>query len=141
MAKHITPNQKTGELGENQVRGRFLKLGFQFDGRSRLEAGIDGIAEVMTQGQPMAKMIAVQIKSTAASPYSPNPLLLCPHDSCDSTIEQLAEEVLSMTKLNWNSTQMNQRLPIPIRAARKVGEVLKYVGDSQAISTDYRKYI
>lgn len=46
-----------------------------------------------------------------------------------------------MTKLNWNSTQMNQRLPIPIRAARKVGEVLKYVGDSQAISTDYRKYI
>jgi hypothetical protein len=70
MAKHITPNQKTGELGENQVRGRFLKLGFQFDGRSRLEAGIDGIAEVMTQGQPMAKMIAVQIKSTAASPYT-----------------------------------------------------------------------
>ncbi len=70
MAKHITPNQKNGELGENQVRGRFLKLGFQFDGRSRLEAGIDGIAEVMTQGQPMAKMIAVQIKSTAASPYT-----------------------------------------------------------------------
>lgn len=73
--------------------------------------------------------------------YSPNPLLLCPHRSCDSTIEQLAEEVLSMTKLNWNSTQMNQRLPIPIRAARKVGEVLKYVPEGQPVSTDYRKYI
>lgn len=73
--------------------------------------------------------------------YSPNPLLLCPHESCDSTVEQLAEEVLSMTKLNWNSTQMNQRLPIPIRAARKVGEVLKYVGEGQAVSTDYRRYI
>jgi hypothetical protein len=54
---------------------------------------------------------------------------------------QLAEEVLSMTKLNWNSTQMNQRLPIPIRAARKVGEVLKYVPEGQPVSTDYRKYI
>ena len=73
--------------------------------------------------------------------YSPNPLLLCPHGSCDSTVEHLAEEVLSMTKLNWNSTQMNQRLPIPIRAARKVGEVLKYVREGQMVSTDYRRYI
>jgi hypothetical protein len=36
---------------------------------------------------------------------------------------------------------MNQRLPIPIRAARKVGEVLKYVKDGQAESSDYRRYI
>lgn len=73
--------------------------------------------------------------------YDPKPLLLCPHKSCDSTISQIAEEVLSLTKINWNSTQMNQRLPIPIRAARKVGEVLKYVKDGQAVSTDYRRYI
>ena len=73
--------------------------------------------------------------------YDPRPLLLCPHQSCDSTISQIAEEVLSLTKINWNSTQMNQRLPIPIRAARKVGEVLKYVEEGQAISTDYTRYI
>lgn len=73
--------------------------------------------------------------------YDPRPLLLCPHSSCDSTVSQLAEEVLSLTKINWNSTQMNQRLPIPIRAARKVGEVLKYVKDGQAESSDYRRYI
>lgn len=36
---------------------------------------------------------------------------------------------------------MNQKLPIPIRAARKVGEVLKYLEDGQSVSTDYRKYI
>lgn len=73
--------------------------------------------------------------------YDPRPLLLCPHGSCDSTVSQLAEEVLSLTKINWNSTQMNQRLPIPIRAARKVGEVLKYVKEGQAESSDYRRYI
>lgn len=73
--------------------------------------------------------------------YDPRPLLLCPHTSCDSTISQIAEEVFSLTKINWNSTQMNQRLPIPIRAARMVGEVLKYLKDGQMVSTDYRKYI
>lgn len=73
--------------------------------------------------------------------YVPNPLLLCPHSQSESTIEQIAREVFSLTKVNWNSTQMNQRLPIPIRAARKVGEVLKYVPDGQRVSSDYRKYI
>ena len=73
--------------------------------------------------------------------YDPRPLLLCPHESCDSTISQIAEEVFSLTKINWNSTQMNQRLPIPIRAARKVGEVLKYMDEGQTVSTDYRRYI
>lgn len=73
--------------------------------------------------------------------YDPRPLLLCPHGSCDSTISQIAEEVLSLTKINWNSTQMNQRLPIPIRAARMVGEVLKYLKEGQIESTDYRKYV
>jgi hypothetical protein len=73
--------------------------------------------------------------------YVPRPLLLCPHPSSDSTIAQIAEEVFSLTKINWNSTQMNQRLPIPIRAARKVGEVLKYVPEGQSVSPDYRRYI
>lgn len=70
MAKRITNNQLLGELGENEVRGRFLKIGFQFDIRSRLEAGIDAIAEVMVDGQPLAKMIAVQVKSTASGKYT-----------------------------------------------------------------------
>ncbi|APG62886.1 hypothetical protein LPB140_08895 [Sphingorhabdus lutea] len=70
MTKKITANQITGEIGENEVRGRFLTLGWQFDGRSRLEAGIDGIAEVMNEGQPMARMIAVQIKSTKEGKYT-----------------------------------------------------------------------
>lgn len=45
-------------------------MGFQFDGRSRLEAGIDGIAEIMNKGQPMARMIAVQVRSTDNGRYA-----------------------------------------------------------------------
>ena len=47
MSKRLTPNQILSELGENAVRGLFLAIGFQFNGRSRLEAGIDGVADVM----------------------------------------------------------------------------------------------
>ncbi|HEX8239899.1 MAG TPA: DUF4365 domain-containing protein [Allosphingosinicella sp.] len=70
MSKLLTPNQIIGEIGENAVRGRFLAMGFQFDGRSRLEAGVDGIAEVMENGRPMARMIAVQVKSTTDARYA-----------------------------------------------------------------------
>jgi hypothetical protein len=70
MTKTITSNQAMGEIGEAAVRLRFLNIGFQFDGRSRLEAGIDGIAEVMDNGKPLARMIAVQVKSTSEALYS-----------------------------------------------------------------------
>jgi len=70
MSKTLTMNQITGEMGEAAVRLRFLGIGFQFDSRSRLEAGIDGIAEVMDHGKPLARMIAVQIKTTAAATYT-----------------------------------------------------------------------
>jgi hypothetical protein len=70
MPKTITPNQLLGQIGETAVQLRFLTMGFQFDVRSRLEAGIDGIAEVMDKGRPLARMIAVQIKSTEAGKYA-----------------------------------------------------------------------
>lgn len=47
-----------------------MRIGFQSDGRSRLEAGIDGIAEVMDGDQPTVKMIAVQVKASESSAYA-----------------------------------------------------------------------
>lgn len=70
MTKRITSSQLLGEIGEAAVRLRFLTMGFQFDTRSRLEAGVDGIAEVMENGRPLAKMIAVQVKGTESSRYT-----------------------------------------------------------------------
>lgn len=70
MAKFLTPSQVLGEIGEAAARLRFLTIGFQFDTRSRLEAGIDGIAEVMIEGRPMARMIAVQVKARETDKYT-----------------------------------------------------------------------
>lgn len=70
MAKTITQNQMIGEIGEAAARLRFLTMGFQFDVRSRLEAGIDAIVEIMDKGRPLARMIAVQVKATEGRKYS-----------------------------------------------------------------------
>lgn len=94
---------------------------------------LDGKGLLYTNG-------SIPYYGTYPGQYDPRPLLLCPYKGHDSTIAQIASEVLSLTKVNWNSTQMNQKLPIPIRAARAVGEVLKYVTD-QKVSSDYARYI
>lgn len=70
----------------------------------------------------------------------PRPLLLRPHE-CDTPLSELAEEILALTKMNWNSTQFDQALPIPIRAARQVGRVLKHVSYGERDQSDYRYYI
>lgn len=70
MPKKITESQKIGERGETAAKLKFLELDFQFDTRSRLEAGIDGIAEIMIDGRPLAQMIAVQVKTTEVGRYS-----------------------------------------------------------------------
>lgn len=47
--------------------------------------------------------------------------------SGDTSSRRLAEEILALTKLNWNNTQFDGGEPITMRVARQVGKVLKYV--------------
>jgi hypothetical protein len=70
----------------------------------------------------------------------PRPLHLRPHD-CETPLAALAAEVLALTKMNWNSTQFDQALPIPIRAARQVGRVLKHVSYGEREQSDYPFYM
>ena len=43
--KVVTDNQRNGELGETLVKAAVLGLGHVFEGRGRLETGIDGTIE------------------------------------------------------------------------------------------------
>ncbi|MFV3131301.1 argonaute/piwi family protein [Niveispirillum sp. KHB5.9] len=70
----------------------------------------------------------------------PRPLLLVPHENSDSKLLTLAKDVLALTKVNWNTTQFDQKLPAPIKAAREVGRILKYVEFGTAVSSDFRRY-
>jgi hypothetical protein len=47
----------------------------------------------------------------------------------EQTTKQIAQEILALTKMNWNNTQLDNSLPITLKAARQVGEILKYIKD------------
>ena len=48
-------------------------------------------------------------------------------DSVEQSRETLCREILALTKMNWNNTQFDMREPITLRAARGVGDILKYI--------------
>ena len=58
--------------------------------------------------------------------YVPRPLELKLEHS-ESTTRQLANEILALSKLNWNNTQFDGGEPITVRAARQVGAILKCI--------------
>jgi len=53
----------------------------------------------------------------------------------------LAQEILALTKMNWNNTQFDSALPITLRAARQVGGILKYASKEAEITASYSYYM
>jgi hypothetical protein len=70
--KIVTDNQRNGELGETLVKAAILGLGHIFEGRGRLETGIDGTIEFRdpVTRKMLGKTVAVQVKTTASGKYS-----------------------------------------------------------------------
>jgi hypothetical protein len=59
----------------------------------------------------------------------------------EQTPKQLANEILSLTKMNWNNTQFDNSLPITIKAAKQVGDILKYIPVNGYIEPNYCFYM
>jgi hypothetical protein len=72
--------------------------------------------------------------------YVPLPLKFSIHTS-DQPPEFLANEILKLTKMNWNNTQMYDSTPLTIDAAKRVGALLKYIDKNENVSSSYRFYI
>lgn len=70
--KQISQNQITGERGVALVKERIHAMGFLFSTTGQTEAGIDGFIEVRepVSGHVGARIIAVQIKTTAVTRYT-----------------------------------------------------------------------
>ncbi len=62
-------------------------------------------------------------------------------DRVDSSSLPLLEEIMALTKMNWNSTRFNNTEPITLAAARNVGEVLRYTEEKQEINARYSYYM
>lgn len=72
--------------------------------------------------------------------YIPTPLTLRVVTAAHSA-RVLAHEILALTKMNWNQTQFDGRLPITLRTARGVGRILRFVHKEQLVATRYAHYM
>src|SRR6266496_4965826 len=68
--------------------------------------------------------------------YVPRPLHVQIVDS-EQTPRFLAQEILALTKLNWNTTQFDGWEPVSLRASREVGDVLRFCESEQPIAPRY----
>lgn len=72
--------------------------------------------------------------------YVPNPIAVR-YYRADETARFLCRELLSLSKMNWNNSQFDGSLPITLRAARQVADVLRYCASDQVLEPRYAFYM
>jgi len=82
----------------------------------------------------------VQFFETSPSLYVPRPFEFTVAQA-ETPTEQLAREMLSLSKLNWNNTQFDGGEPITVRAARHVGDILKCIPEGGTMQPSFRFYM
>ncbi len=83
---------------------------------------------------------SVQFFQAYPGMYVPRPLELAVTNA-ETPLRQLANEILSLSKLNWNNTQFDGGEPITVRAARRVGDILKCITEGNPIQPSFRFYM
>jgi len=58
----------------------------------------------------------------------------------ESSASDLARELVGLSKLNFNNTQFDSGDPITVRAARRVGDILKHVPAGKKINSRFRYF-
>ena len=83
---------------------------------------------------------SVELFRTYPGMYVPQPLLIRAA-SDDVDLRRAAIEILGLSKMNWNNAQLDERDPLTIRTARRVGDILRHVPDSERPAMRYAKYM
>lgn len=79
--------------------------------------------------------------------YQMYPGMYVPHTleivraQAEATPKALAQEILALTKMNWNNTQFDAAFPITIKAARQVGSILRYLRKDDPVQERYAFYM
>lgn len=72
--------------------------------------------------------------------YVPQPLLIRP-ESANTDLLAAGTDILALSKMNWNNAQLDERDPLTLRTAYRVGSILKHVPDGARIATRYAYYM
>ncbi|HIF60353.1 MAG TPA: hypothetical protein EYQ26_12820 [Rhodospirillales bacterium] len=98
------------------------------------------LAQIDDEKQLLYTRGAVWYYQTYTGLYVPQPLELRIVKSEESPMF-IAEEILGLTKMNWNNTQFDGKYPVTLGCARKVGEIMKYLKDSDMPQVRYGYYM
>ncbi|TXK20938.1 hypothetical protein FVR03_23955 [Pontibacter qinzhouensis] len=83
---------------------------------------------------------SIDYYQTYAGMYIPQPIEIRIAEM-NSSSKQICEEVLSLTKMNWNKTQFDGKIPITIDCSRNVGAIMKYLDESEVPNKRYGFYM
>ena len=83
---------------------------------------------------------SVEYYETYTGKYPPSPLEIKIFH-CDSSPLLICEEIVSLTKMNWNNSSFDRKNPITIECANKVGEILKYLDQDEKEQMKYSFYM
>jgi hypothetical protein len=72
--------------------------------------------------------------------YVPRPIEFSMEEA-NVTPRALAEELLALSKLNWNNTQFDGGEPMTVRAARRVGDILKCLAEGEEAQPNFRFFM
>jgi len=73
--------------------------------------------------------------------HVPSPLQIADHIGGDTSRLRLLNELLILSKLNWNCSLMGGLLPITLTFARRVGDILREVPIDQVPLSNFKYYI
>jgi hypothetical protein len=83
---------------------------------------------------------AVEYYGTYPGMYVPRPVALRPATR-ERPLGELAAEVLALSKMNWNSTQFDGHLPVSIRTARDVSDIIRRLDEDAPVEPRYAFYM
>lgn len=83
---------------------------------------------------------SVPYYGTYPGQYVPQPIEIRRADGSTS-VRQLTEEVLALTKMNWNNTRFDGKMPVTLDCAKKVGEIMRHVDETENPDVSFRYYM
>jgi hypothetical protein len=96
------------------------------------------------QLDPMTMVVytrgSIEFFHTYPGMYVPRPLLVRPVLPTTDLLGT-ASDILALSKMNWNNAQLDERDPLTLRTASRVGSILKHVEADKPIATRYGYYM
>ncbi len=77
---------------------------------------------------------------TFTGKYIPDPLRIRLF-KYDESPDVICDEILALTKMNWNNAQFDRKMPITLQCARNVGDILKYLDEDDKMELRYSFYM